>query len=69
MYVARGDFFGASERVLTGLWCDIQYNKTGFFPGSDSPKKSPQGLPKNKTGCSTSNIKKDTVSSYSFTKL
>ena len=36
-----GDFFGASARDLPGLRGTIfQYNKTGFIPGSDSPKKS-----------------------------
>ena len=37
-----GDFFGASERDLTGLGFEFfQYNRTGFIPGSDSSKKSP----------------------------
>ena len=40
---SESTFFGASERHLIGLRChlSVQYNKTGFVPGSDSPKKSP----------------------------
>ena len=34
--VHRDDFFGVSERDLTGLYdLNFQYNKTGFIPGSD----------------------------------
>ena len=39
LYISLGgDFFGASECDLTGLWLIFQCNKTSFIPGSESPK-------------------------------
>ena len=44
VYISRGDFFGESERALTGLRFEpklpfsIIINKTVFIPESDTPK-------------------------------